>query len=93
MTSISNMENKMRVIDSLWFHSLDMNMGIVVAEDDFARKAYIGVGFGVDQGEDEIHILNFGAQFPLKAADVLFSLKPFEPKKRSESREKNDTRT
>jgi hypothetical protein len=53
-----------KVLGSVWFGQI----GIVVMNNGFEDKAYIGTGNGIDQGTDEIIIMNHGMPFPVKQA-------------------------
>lgn len=56
---------RMKVIYSTWFTSLNGYAGIVIGEaEDGKRKAYIGIGDGIDEKADERFILEWGAKLP-----------------------------
>ena len=55
----------MKVLDTIWFSSMDDLIGIVIAEDETTkeRKVYIGTASGMDETEDARHILEWGNKF------------------------------
>ncbi|MBA7701085.1 hypothetical protein ES703_109816 [subsurface metagenome] len=51
----------MKVIDSMWFNTLQGTFGFVVSENEMgARKLYAGVASGFDQEADEQEVLSWG---------------------------------
>ncbi len=51
----------MKVIDSIWFNTLQGAFGFVLGENDVGeRKLYAGVCKGLDQQADEKEILSWG---------------------------------
>ena len=59
----------MKVIDSMWFSTMQGNFGLVVGENEMgARRIYAGVVSGLDQKADEQAILDWGNK--LKAIDL-----------------------
>ena len=51
----------MKVIDSMWFNTMQGNFGFVVGENEEGeRKLYAGVCSGLDQKGDEQLILDWG---------------------------------
>ena len=51
----------MKVIDSMWFYTMQGSFGFVVGENDLGeRKLYAGVCSELDQGRDEKAILSWG---------------------------------
>ena len=59
----------LKVIESYWFETI----GIVVCEDETTgvRKAYIGIGSGIDQNSDEEYIRMHGQKFLCHAAEEI----------------------
>lgn len=55
----------MKVIDTLWFTNRYGTIGIVTVEEDVTgdRKAYIGIGRGIDKKVDTDLILAWGNMF------------------------------
>jgi hypothetical protein len=69
--------NKFKVLDSIWFTSVNSYIGIVIGERAGERKAYIKSVKGHDLEYDIDDIATWGAPFPLDAAYELFKyLKP-----------------
>ena len=66
----------MKVIVSLWFTSSQGCIGIIVGEDDTTgdRKAYIGIGHGLDERADTKAISALGSKFSLDTAQKLVTL-------------------
>ena len=61
-----------KAISVTWFNHLSYNFGIVITENSIGEnKAWIGIGIGNDEIEDIIKIANYGAKFPLEAANIL----------------------
>jgi len=56
-----------KVIGSIWFGKI----GIVLIDNGFERKSYIGNGYGLNQSDDEQYISKMGNKFPLKEAESL----------------------
>ena len=57
---------------SIWFSSIQKGIiGIVLTDNGFEEKAYIGFVDGKDQKSDEITISQVGGKFPLKQAKEL----------------------
>lgn len=53
----------MKVIDSMWFNTLQGHFGFVVGENERGeRNLYAGVVSGLDQKADEQAILDWGAK-------------------------------
>ena len=51
----------MKVIDSMWFNTMQGNFGLVVGENETGeRKLYAGVCSGLNQEKDEKAILDWG---------------------------------
>lgn len=63
-----------KVIDSIWFTNgtglgVGACVGIIIIEDDSGkRKAYVGIGNGVDEKADADRIVAWGTKFYLKTA-------------------------
>ena len=55
-------EVKVKVIDSMWFNTLQGSFGFVVGEDETTgkRRLYAGVVSGLDQKADEQELLSWG---------------------------------
>ena len=69
---------KMKKIADYWFHSPGGLCGVIVAEDEFTgeRKAYVGVGAGVDYTADRERVLALGTKLPqTRIEDILNLLK------------------
>jgi hypothetical protein len=66
----------LKIIDSYWFN----NVGIVICQDTVTgkRKAYIGVGLGINQQADEEHIKSYGCK--LTNACIVAIQKPLNAK-------------
>ena len=67
---------EVKILGSVWFtpmqsQILEGNIGIVLVDTGYEEKAYIGLGKGADQKDDEILISKFGGPFPLKQAKEL----------------------
>lgn len=66
----------MRVTNSMWFSTMNnpRTIGIVIGVDEVTAetKAYIGIGQGLSQKEDEINISQYGSSFPMCSALTLF---------------------
>jgi hypothetical protein len=73
----------MKITDSIWFTSFGWIgcIGIVMGEDDVTRKrkAYIGVGLGVNEAFDERLIVQNGAKFPAEIAERIAAWLKEEP--------------
>ncbi|NVM23794.1 MAG: hypothetical protein HWN68_18700 [Desulfobacterales bacterium] len=53
----------MKVIDSMWFNTMQGHFGLVVGENEMGeRKLYAGVIGGLDQEADEQAILSWGCK-------------------------------
>ena len=52
------------VLGSVWFDRI----GIVLMNNGFEDKAYIGTALGFDQKKDEKYIMENGKPFPVKQA-------------------------
>ena len=63
------MSNK-KVIGYRWFSGNDC-IGLVVIDNGFEEKAYIGVGGGLDEKADIQKIMDYGTHFPLETAKQL----------------------
>ncbi len=51
----------MKVVDSIWFNTIQGNFGFVLGENEMGeRKLYAGVVSGFDQKADEEAILSWG---------------------------------
>jgi hypothetical protein len=58
-----------KILGSVWYTLLDGTViGIVVINNGYEDKAYIGIGSGVHQGMDERLVYGKGVPFPLKQA-------------------------
>jgi hypothetical protein len=67
----------MKILDSLWFTSFSYLgcLGIVIAENEEGeRKAYVGMGFGLNQEEDERRIAREGSKLPLESVQLILRL-------------------
>ena len=66
----------MKVIESIWFSSLLGVMGVVVGEDEHTseRKAYIGIGYGINESQDVDNIKTLGAKLSLSAVNHIQQL-------------------
>lgn len=62
----------MKILGSTWFTQMGGTIiGIVLIDDGFETKAYIGAGVGRDKAEDERYIAETGASFPTLYAEGL----------------------
>jgi len=60
--------NRVKVLEAIWFtNNQGGTSGIIIVEEDVAgdRKAYIGVGNGIDEKVDIEDILAWGSEFSL----------------------------
>jgi len=57
----------MKFLGAVWFG----HTGIVLMNNDYEDKAYIGEGFGVDSHADVTRILRSGIPFPVNAAKIM----------------------
>jgi len=64
-----------KVIDSMWFNTLQGSFGFVVGEDETTgkRRLYAGVVSGLDQKEDEEAILSWGNKVTLGMMEGLIA--------------------
>lgn len=62
----------MKNIQSIWFAPLGLlgSIGLVMGTDQETgkRKAYIGIGYGINKHTDELLIAQNGAKFPAEMA-------------------------
>lgn len=58
----------MEILGNIWFTPQGKSIGIVVIQGGVEKKAYIGIGQGIDEGEDLKFISEYGTPFPLKQA-------------------------
>lgn len=80
----------MKNVQSFWFNSMGLIgcVGIVLGEDEVTgqRKAYIGVGLGINELFDERIVAESGAKFPAEMAERIAIWLNEEPvKKESDS--------
>lgn len=61
------------ILDSVWFSTMQTPkiVGIVLVNNGYENKAYIGVGEGVSKEVDELIISKLGGIFPLEIARQL----------------------
>jgi hypothetical protein len=66
----------MKVIEAIWFSTLQGTVGIVVGEDEYsgARKAYLGIGLGFDESQDVAMIKSLGTKLSLGVLDRIRAL-------------------
>jgi len=62
------------LLDVCWFESMESLIGIVIAKEKSSNKlkSFIGRGKGINEVEDAMQIINWGAPFPLEAGLALF---------------------
>ena len=64
----------MKVIDSIWFNTLQGICGLVVGENEMGeRKLYAGVVSGLDQKADEEAILSWGNKVSISLLEGLIA--------------------
>jgi len=83
----------MKIIDDIWFTGFRGIVGIVIGEDDATheRKAYIGVGSGIDLWKDVKTIAENGCKLtPEVAMKIAGLLNPSNDKKVKRLRETGD---
>ena len=56
-----------KIKGSVWFGKI----GIVLINNGYEDKSYIGIGHGINQKEDEEFIVERGMPFPLKSAKLM----------------------
>jgi len=61
----------MEIIGSIWFSGLSGHFGIVIINNGFEEKAYLGPCIKNNQEEDELFISKMGAPFPIDIAKQL----------------------
>ncbi len=64
----------MKILRALWFNESGSMapIGIVIIETpEGQKKAYIGTGYGRDEGQDSQKIASMGDHFPMEAASIL----------------------
>jgi len=54
-----------------WYTMSTSIIGIIVTNNGFEDRAYIGVGKGLDEIEDAENIAKWGAKFPVEIAKQL----------------------
>lgn len=62
----------MKILDYKWFTQGSLTIGIILIESNGEKKAYIGIGDGLVEGEDLEKIRDWGSKFPIEAAIALF---------------------
>ena len=62
------------MLESVWFTNSAGCVGIVRVTSDYGTKYYVSAVPGVNKENDEQYIVNFGAQFPTAAGNVLFGV-------------------
>lgn len=79
----------MKIIDSLWFTTIDGSIGIIVIEEDVTgdRKAYIGPASGKDEKADTEKIIAWGNKFSIDTAERILHFLKKEDKKEEAKRE------
>lgn len=62
-----------KVIGKVWFSTRDngKQIGIVLMNNGFEDKAYIGLGRGLDEEGDTEYIIAWGTPFPVQAAKLM----------------------
>jgi len=60
------MTNK-KILGAVWFNQI----GIVLINNGFENKAYIGTGSGIFEEDDIEYISNHGMPFPVKQAEEI----------------------
>jgi len=64
----------MKVIDSMWFNTMQGCFGFVVGENDLGEsKLYAGVCSGLDQKRDELTILSWGNKVNIGLMEALIA--------------------
>ena len=64
----------MKVIDSMWFTTVQGHMGIVVGENEMGeRKLYAGVVSGLNQEADEQALLDWGSKVNIPMLEGLIA--------------------
>jgi len=63
---------KHRIVDKMWFTS-NNTVGIVVVDNGFEMKAYIGVGSGLNEEADALWIAQHGARVHKLALENILS--------------------
>lgn len=63
----------MKIVGACWFTEMGSNrpIGVVIVENEFERKAYIGTAYGINEMADSKYIAERGAKFPLDMAEKL----------------------
>ena len=63
----------MKIVGTCWFNEMGSHrpIGVVIVENEFERKAYIGTAYGINELADATHIADRGAKFPLDMAEKL----------------------
>ncbi|GAI59287.1 unnamed protein product [marine sediment metagenome] len=65
----------MKVIDSMWFNTVQGQFGFVVGENEMGeRKLYASVVSGLDQNADEQAILSWGNKVNIGILEGLIAL-------------------
>ena len=65
------MARHFKVLGVVWFDKI----GIVLMNNGYVDKAYIGLGTGLDPELDIDHILAWGKPFPTDAAKLMIKVK------------------
>ena len=67
----------LKLLDVKWFSGTD-TVGIVLVEDMSQHyvKAYIGVGAGLNEKSDAIHISQWGSKITKAHAEAIFGAQP-----------------
>ena len=64
----------MKVIDSMWFNTVQGTFGFVIGENEMGeRKLYAGVVSGCDQKADEQAILEWGSKVNIGMMEALIA--------------------
>jgi len=73
----NNIDSKDKVLGCpCWFTLHDGEcIGIVLMNNGFEDKAYIGRGQGITEKEDVLHILRWGIPFPIECARFLYGIR------------------
>lgn len=58
----------MKIIGKVWFTPQNQSIGIVLVDNGYEKKAYIGTGHGHNEEDDTNTIAKFGTPFPVKTA-------------------------
>lgn len=65
------MQPQIKIVKKIWYSTFDGTIGIILTNDGFVERAFIGICMNTNELDDAKRIVDFGQRIPVEVAKLL----------------------